>query len=168
MASDRGVAPSLSADDLDPRGSRATVSHLRLLTAGNADRRRRVWAATLARGNGARVSVDLSAWPRSREYGPVRFRELLERLAPDVIFANEAEWEIVGAAYGLAPTAVVKRGARGLLVLGKERVELPARDGPVVDATGAGDALAAGFLVGGPELALEAAARCVAKPGAMP
>ena len=38
----------------------------------------------------------------------------------------------------------------------------------VVDTTGAGDALAAGFLVGGPELALEAAARCVAKLGAMP
>ena len=82
--------------------------------------------------------------------------------------SNEAEWEIVGAAYGLAPTAVVKRGARGLLVLGDERVELPAREGEVVDATGAGDALAAGFLVGGPELALEAAARCVAKLGAMP
>ena len=68
----------------------------------------------------------------------------------------------------LAPTAVVKRGVRGLLVLGEERVELPARTGEVVDATGAGDALAAGFLVGGPDLALEAAARCVAKPGAMP
>jgi len=47
-------------------------------------------------------------------------------------------------------------------------VESPARDGVVVDATGAGDALAAGFLVGGPELAIETAARCVAKPGAMP
>jgi ribokinase len=38
----------------------------------------------------------------------------------------------------------------------------------VVDSTGAGDALAAGFLVGGPELAREAAARCVARLGAMP
>ena len=84
------------------------------------------------------------------------------------MFANEAEWEIVGGAYGLAPTAVVKRGARGLLVLGEERLELPARAGEVVDATGAGDALAAGFLVGGPELGLDAAARCVSKPGALP
>jgi sugar/nucleoside kinase (ribokinase family) len=55
-----------------------------------------------------------------------------------------------------------------LLVLGEERVELPARGVEVVDATGAGDALAAGFLVGGAELALEAAARCVAQSGAMP
>ena len=37
-----------------------------------------------------------------------------------------------------------------------------------IAATGAGDALAAGFLVGGPQLALEAAARCVAKLGTMP
>ena len=169
MASDRGVAPSLSADDLDPAWFACDCLHISgysLLATpidGAAFR-----AATLARGNGARVSVDLSAWTRIREYGPVRFREQVEQLAPDVVFANEAEWEIVGAAYGLAPTAVVKRGARGLLVLGEERVELPAHDGPVVDATGAGDALAAGFLIGGPELALEAAARCVAKPGAMP
>jgi ribokinase len=169
MASDRGVAPNLSADDLDPAWFACDSLHisgyaLMATPIGGAAAR----AATLARGNGARVSVDLSAWTRIREYGPMRFREQLEQLAPDVIFANEAEWEIVGAAYGLAPTAVVKRGARGLLVLGKERVELPARDGEVVDATGAGDALAAGFLVGGPELALEAAARCVARPGAMP
>ena len=40
--------------------------------------------------------------------------------------------------------------------------DYPARTGDVVDTTGAGDALAAGFLVGGPELALDAAARCVA------
>jgi len=169
MASDRGIAPSLSADDLDPAWFACDSLHISgyaLMATpidGAAAR-----AAALARGNGARVSVDLSAWTRIREYGPVRFRERLEQLAPDVIFANEAEWEIVGAAYGLGSIAVVKRGAQGLLVLGEERVELPARDGEVVDATGAGDALAAGFLVGGPELALEAAARCVARPGAMP
>jgi sugar/nucleoside kinase (ribokinase family) len=38
----------------------------------------------------------------------------------------------------------------------------------VVDSTGAGDALAAGWIVGGPDLALEAATRCVARVGAMP
>jgi len=37
-----------------------------------------------------------------------------------------------------------------------------------VDSTGAGDALAAGWIVGGPDLALEAAARCVQHLGAMP
>ncbi len=38
----------------------------------------------------------------------------------------------------------------------------------VVDTTGAGDALAAGFLVGGPQLGVETAARCCARMGAMP
>ncbi len=169
MASDRGVAPELSPAELDPAWFACDCLHISgyALLATPIDAAA-LHAARLARGNGARVSVDLSAWTRIREYGPVRFREQLEALEPDVIFANEAEWEIVGAAYGLAPTAVVKRGPRGLLVLGEERVELAARDGVVVDTTGAGDALAAGFLVGGPELAIEAAARCVAKPGAMP
>jgi sugar/nucleoside kinase (ribokinase family) len=37
-----------------------------------------------------------------------------------------------------------------------------------LDTTGAGDALAAGYLVGGPELAMEAAARCIGQVGAMP
>jgi len=84
------------------------------------------------------------------------------------VFANEPEWEIVGGAYALARTAVVKRGARGITVLGEQETELPPVPGEVVDATGAGDALAAGFLVGGPQLAVEAAARCVAKLGTMP
>jgi sugar/nucleoside kinase (ribokinase family) len=38
----------------------------------------------------------------------------------------------------------------------------------VVDTTGAGDALAAGWIVGGPDLALEAAARSVQRVGSMP
>ena len=46
--------------------------------------------------------------------------------------------------------------------------DYPALPADVVDTTGAGDALAAGFLVGGPELAAQAAARCVAQLGAMP
>jgi len=169
MASDRGVAPELAPADLEPAWFACDCLHISgyALLATPIDGAA-LRAAELARGNGARVSVDLSAWTRIREHGPVRFREQLEKLEPDVIFANEAEWEIVGAAYGLAPTAVVKRGARGLLVVGEERVELPAREGEVVDATGAGDAFAAGFLVGGPELALDAAARCVATVGAMP
>jgi len=169
MASDRGVAPELTPADLDPAWLACDCLHIAgySLLAAPIDAAA-LRAAELARANGAKVSVDLSAWTRIREYGPQRFRGQLELLEPDVIFANEAEWEIVGAAYGLAPTAVVKRGARGVLVLGEERVELPARDGDVVDATGAGDALAAGFLVGGPKLAVEAAARCVARLGALP
>ena len=64
-----------------------------------------------------------------------------------------------------AGTVVRKRGAEGIVVDGRP---LPAVVTEVVDSTGAGDALAAGYIVGGPELALEAAARCVAQLGAMP
>jgi len=38
----------------------------------------------------------------------------------------------------------------------------------VVDATGAGDALTAGYLLGGPDLAMEAAASCVGMHGGQP
>ena len=40
--------------------------------------------------------------------------------------------------------------------------------GEVVDTTGAGDALAAGYIVGGIEVGLEAAARCIGQLGAVP
>jgi ribokinase len=169
MASDRGVAPGLGPDDLDPAWLACDCLHIAgySLLASPIDAAA-ARAAELARENGARISVDLSAWTRIREHGPARFRSQVESLEPDVVFANEAEWEIVGGVYSLAPTGVVKRGSRGIVVLGEERVELPPAPGEVVDATGAGDALAAGFLVGGPELAVEAAARCVGQLGAMP
>ena len=76
---------------------------------------------------------------------------------------------MVGGAYALAETAVVKRGSRGVEVRSADGVEeFPPLDAAVVDTTGAGDALAAGFLVGGIELGLEAAARCVGQLGAVP
>jgi sugar/nucleoside kinase (ribokinase family) len=170
MASDRGVASELEPDDIEAEWFRgADVLHISgysLLRSPIDEAALR--AAELARAAGAQMSVDLSAWTRIREFGPAAFRGRLEALAPDVVFANEAEWEIVGGAYALARTAVIKRGARGIRVVGELEAELPPVPGRVVDATGAGDALAAGFLVGGPELAVEAAARCIGRPGAMP
>jgi len=170
MASDRGVAPDLAPDELDPAWlGDADVLHLSGYSLMRTPIDEAALAATaFAREAGARISVDLSAWTRIRDFGPRAFRERLERLTPDLVFANEAEWEIVGAAYALARTAVVKRGARGIKVFGEEEAELPIVPGEVIDSTGAGDALAAGFLVGGAQLALETAARCVAKLGAMP
>lgn len=170
MASDRGVAPDLAPDELDPSWfARADALHL----SGYSLMRSPIDAAALraaelARAAGARISVDLSAWTRIRDFGPRPFRERIERLGPDVVFANEPEWQIIGGAYALARTAVVKRGPRGITVLGEVEAELPPPAGEVVDATGAGDALAAGFLVGGPQLAVETAARCVAQMGTMP
>ena len=60
---------------------------------------------------------------------------------------------------------MVKLGARGVRHRGRRPPRCTAQP---VDSTGAGDAFAAGYLVGGIELGLQAAARAVAKMGAMP
>jgi sugar/nucleoside kinase (ribokinase family) len=160
MASDRGVAPSLRPDELDPAWfADCDWLHLAgysLLVSPIAE------AAEAAAGlRSGRLSVDLSSWTA---IPGARLVERLARLEPDVVFGNEQEWAALGTDVA-APVQLVKRGARGFS-LGDE--EVPALAGEVVDSTGAGDALAAGFLVGGAELAREAAAGCVARMGAMP
>jgi sugar/nucleoside kinase (ribokinase family) len=175
LASDRGVAPSLAPAELDAAWVACDVLHL----SGYALLREPIAAtalltARLARDQGARVSVDVAAWTEIRSYGPVAFRELLDELAPDVLFATEAEWELLGGAYLTAPLGVLKRGARGCTVFTEDaKLDFAAVDAEVVDPTGAGDALAAGFLLGGSleeaaRRGLDAAARCVATVGSMP
>jgi ribokinase len=115
----------------------------------------------------SQVSLDLSGTVALEQAGVQFVRDLIEDHASTVVFGNEAEMHMLG--FVPASAVVVKRGAQGILVRTQsEERELPARDAQVIDTTGAGDALAAGFLLGGPELGLEAAARCVAQMGAMP
>jgi sugar/nucleoside kinase (ribokinase family) len=163
MASDRGSAPELRADDLEEAWFACDALHLsgyslmREPIASAATR-----AVELARAHGATISVDLSSWTHIERFGDT-LRGALAHVAPDTVFGNEREWQALGA-FDTA-TTVVKRGADGIDVNGHAHEAHPAT---VVDTTGAGDALAAGFLVGGAELALATAARCVAKVGAMP
>jgi sugar/nucleoside kinase (ribokinase family) len=175
MASDRGVAPTLAPGELEPEWIECDVLHISgyaLLREPISDTA--LLATRIARERDARVSIDVAAWTEIRAYGPVRFRELLDVVAPDVLFATEAEWEMLGGAYLTAPTGVIKRGARGCVVATADaRLDLAAVEGEVVDTTGAGDALAAGFLLGGSleeaaRRGLDAAARCVAKVGSLP
>ncbi len=162
MASDRGVSPELRADDLDPAWFEG-CTHLHL--PGYSLLRSPIDGVALRAAELApRLSVDLSSWSAIRDFGPERFRERLEALAPAIVFANEDEERILGGPLENCEW-VLKRGSRGASFAG---MELPAVPADVVDTTGAGDALAAGYLVGGPELALAAAARCVAKLGSMP
>ncbi|HEV8461808.1 MAG TPA: carbohydrate kinase family protein [Gaiellaceae bacterium] len=159
MASDRGSAPDLAPGDLDPAWFDCDVLHISgysLLREPIAFAA--VAAAGLARGNGAVVAVDVSTWTLVDD----AFRARLREVQPDVLFATEREQEAVGA---LDTRWVVKRGAQGLTVDGRD---YPAAAGAVVDTTGAGDALAAGFHVGGPQLGVEIAARCCGQMGAMP
>jgi len=167
MAADRGTAVGLQPDDIEPEW----LEHCdHLFVSGYALMREPVRSAArraiaLARDAGALVSIDLASWSAIRDSGTEAFRALVIELEPDAVFANEDEERIVG---GRLPGArwILKRGPRGCSFEGDERSALPVDQ--VVDTTGAGDALAAGWMVGGPDLALEAARRCVQRLGAMP
>ena len=159
MASDRGTAPELARHDLEAAWFDCDVLHV----SGYALVREPIASAATAaaghaRAHGATVSVDVSAWTLVDD----AFRARLAALAPELVFATEREQDAVGT---LETRWVLKRGARGLSVDG---IDHPAVDVEVIDATGAGDALAAGFLVGGPELGTATAARCCAQVGSMP
>ena len=161
MASDRGVASSLEAAELDGSWIQSCdvlhVSGYCLLRDAMAEAA--IEAARLAR----RVSVDLASAHDIALLGATPFASRLRALRPDLVFATEAERaalpEVDHAAW------VIKLGARGAWF---PEGFYPAPPVAVIDTTGAGDALAAGYLVGGPERAIEAAARSVGLIGAMP
>jgi ribokinase len=161
MLTDRGVGPHLAAGLLRPAWlDGCEWLHLPAYSLVAEPVR---GAALAAADRAPRLSVDLSSTAALRAYGAGRFAELIERLRPAVVFGTEAEVALVGEPPG--SELVVKLGARGVRAAGRVFPALPTRP---VDATGAGDAFAAGYLVGGVGLGLTAAARAVATMGAMP
>ena len=107
----------------------------------------------------------------------------------DLCFPNFVEGALLGGAEGPGhiaqellryyPGVVLKLGARGALYAGTdgERVRVPAVPARVVDTTGAGDALCAGFLAnrlsgapaaGALQRGIELAARVVKQVGGRP
>ena len=167
MAADRGTSVGLQPNDLDAAWFESCnhlfVSGYALMREPVRSTARR--AVELARAGGAHVSIDLASWSGIRDSGADVFRELVLELKPNVVFANEDEERIARGPFS-GVTWILKRGAGGCSFDGDERQALPVER--VVDSTGAGDALAAGWIVGGPDLALEAASRCVQQLGAMP
>jgi sugar/nucleoside kinase (ribokinase family) len=161
MLTDRGVGPRLSEDTLED-GWLAGCGLLHL-PAYSLTRAPVSGAALAAAARVPRLSVDLSSTAVLDDYGVARFRALLGRLRPEVVFGTEAEADLIGDLPGT--DLVVKLGARGVRAGG---AEYPAPPVDAVDSTGAGDAFAAGYLVGGVAAGLAAAARAVATMGAMP
>jgi sugar/nucleoside kinase (ribokinase family) len=160
MASDPGVAHRLSPADVHPDWiAEADVLHVSgycLLREPQAQ------AAIAAARHARRVTLDLASAHDIELFGVRRFAQLTRQLAPSLVFATEAERDTMP---DLAATWVVKLGARGALFPEGHREAEPTT---AIETTGAGDALAAGYLIGGPALAVTAAARCVAAVGAMP
>ncbi len=172
LASDAGdlgwperLDPGLLPDDVD----RLHVSGYALFRGRDADAVVRL--VERARRLGARLSVDLSSATLIEEYSDRAAREvLLDAIRPDLVFGTLAEWSALRLdAQAAGFVAVRKDGAAGVEVF--ERGRRSHHAAPlveVVDATGAGDAFAAGYLVGGIDAAVEAAASCLTKTGAFP
>jgi sugar/nucleoside kinase (ribokinase family) len=160
MASDRGVATELSSTDIDPAWVCSCdvlhVSGYCLLREPMAEAV--IEAARLA----PRVTVDLASAHDIELLGAERLAARLRALAPALAFATELERAAVP---DFDTEWVIKLGARGARFPEGEYAAAPVN---LLDATGAGDALAAGYLIGGPTLAIEAAARSVSHVGAMP
>ena len=110
-------------------------------------------AAAVVNAGGGQVTVDASSTSVLVRYGPSRFRDDLDRLAPTVLFANEAEAAVLRLAdapmKGVGLTVVKRGGAPVLLATPTgviAEVPMPSIAGQPLDTTGAGDAFAAGFL----------------------
>jgi sugar/nucleoside kinase (ribokinase family) len=160
MATDHGVAAQLAPDAIDPEWiTTADVLHV---SGYSLLREPAAQAAIAAAAIARRVTLDLASAHDIERFGRERFTELVRALRPQLVFANQAERAAVP---NLEVDWVIKLGAAGAIF---PEGRFTAESAAVVDATGAGDALAAGYLVGGPQLAMTAAARCVASIGAMP
>ena len=160
MASDRGVSPLLDTTELDASWVASCevlhVSGYCLMAEPMAQ------AAIYAARHARRVTVDLASARDIELLGAQTFSSRLEALEPDLAFATEAERAAVP---GFDTAWVIKHGARGATF---PEGFYAAPEVVAIDSTGAGDALAAGYLVGGPELAIAAAAHSVGLVGAMP
>lgn len=109
-------------------------------------------AVELVRRNGGLVSLDVGNIARVHEVGREAFMARVEQVAPEVLFANDEEAGALWPGRDIrAPGLVlVKHGPRPSVVYAPDGEELLTVEVPpvaeVVDTTGAGDAVAGGFL----------------------
>jgi len=148
-----GAALELVPDDLHPEWFEGwDYFHIEGYLVQNQATVRR--AIELAKAAGCRISIDLASY-NVVEANLEFLHEIVEEYV-DIVFANETEAE---AFTGLPPrealdsiaricdTAVVKIGKDGSMIRrGEELHFIQARPAAAIDATGAGDLYAAGFL----------------------
>ena len=188
MITDRGAGEALSPEDLpEPLFGRGNLHLSGYTLSGGSRRDTATRALRLARESGMTISVDPSSVPLLMEVGPDRFLELTRgadlcfpNLEEGALLAQTEDPEIIAERLLSGYSGVVlKLGADGVLYAGVdgERARVPAPSARVVDTTGAGDALCAGFLAAwlsgaspvealgrGVRLAAEAVERVGARP----
>lgn len=177
MATQRGASVGLRPDDLQSdwfEGVR--LIHVPAYSLFEAPLSEAARAAIIfTRRRGGLLAIDLSSVVGLQKFGPRRIADQLKDLAPELLFATSAEAQALGVPLeDLAKVPVVKLGSAGCKVLGRLVPSPPVHE---VDATGAGDALAAAFcsayLRGAAPIeaarhAVEIAAKAVTRVGARP
>ena len=179
MITDRGAGEALSPEDLPRSLFRGGHLHLSGYTFSGGSRRQTARKALrLAREAGMSASVDPSSVPLLEAVGAERFLEWTHGV--DLCFPNLEEGALLAGerdpdriAEGLLayyPGVVLKLGSGGALYADADgmREYVPAASARVVDTTGAGDALCAGFLAawlsgGEPSAALQRGVRLAAR-----
>ena len=176
MASDRGVAPSLAPEELDAAWLDCDVLHL----SGYALLREPIAHAAL-------LAAELARERGAMQCFEVKMHSCIYRERPEVQAVVHAHPRFVVAmsVVGDPLRPCCQEGAQlvrrplpvyphmRIVVTEDVRLDLAPVEAEVVDTTGAGDALAAGFLLGGSledaaRRGLDAAARCVARVGSLP
>ena len=162
FVADRGAADGLAPGDLRTSwfapsdGLHLPAYSLLGEPLGSAGRK----AAELAHDAGAAVSVDLASSGPLLAAGRAAALALIAAVAPDLLFATEAEssallgGQAVEHLTDLALLAIVKRGPKGASVLVRSdppggqvlRFDVATKAIAATDTTGAGDAFDAGFL----------------------
>jgi sugar/nucleoside kinase (ribokinase family) len=177
MATQRGASAGLRPQELRTEWFRGVnlihVPAYSLFTEPLASAARA--AVDVVREGGGMLSIDLSSAAGLKAFGPARFADDLRGLRPELLFANAAESEALGVAMDeLAQVAILKLGSEGCRVSG-QHIRAPRVE--EVDATGAGDALAAAFCLSyldgatpieAAERAVVVAAEAVTRAGARP
>ena len=171
---------------LVPRPRRHSLYRLLLVAARPRPAAYHALAAARAASPGLLCSLDPNPGHLIADYGPDAFRAMVAALRFDLLLPNAEEGRLLAGAgdpativtrlLDLAPLVALTLGAEGcLLAWGAERRHVPAPTLAPVDATGAGDAFAAGFVtaycrsrdpVRAAEAGTAAAARVVMRPGA--
>jgi sugar/nucleoside kinase (ribokinase family) len=157
MITDRGAGEALSPEDLPEALFRGGHLHLSgYAFSGGSRRETALRALHLACEAGISVSVDPSSVPMLEAIGPQRFLGwtrgadlCFPNLEEGALLAGEKDLDLISERLLSCYSGVVlKLGAEGTLYAGAsgERSRLPAAPARVVDTTGAGDALCAGFL----------------------